>query len=238
MNNTSQLDSSLDQPRGRFEVLQSLLDERSSCRAFKPGSVPRSTIMQILETAQRTTSDCNIQPWKIRIVSGSGLDRLRKCMYERAISGAAPVADIPPIAEYSGVYQERRRECGWQLYSTLGIERGDRAASSKQAMENFRFFGAPHLALVTTHKSLGSRGMLDCGAYLTTFILAAKALGVGTVPQASIAYRVDVMREMLAIPEAEHVVYGVSFGWPDESHLVNSYRTSRANVEDVATFID
>uniref|UniRef100_UPI00214F952B nitroreductase n=1 Tax=unclassified Burkholderia TaxID=2613784 RepID=UPI00214F952B len=208
------------------------------CRAFKADAVARDVILSILSAAQKTASDCNIQPWRVRIISGAALDRLRHAMYERALCGAAPVADIPPIASYFGVYKNRRRDCGWQLYSALGIQRGDRTASGKQALENYRFFGAPHLALVTTPATLGARGMLDCGGYLTTFMLAASALGVGTVPQASIAYRADVIREQLGISAEEHIVYGVSLGWPDESHSVNGYRTSRASLEEVAEFID
>lgn len=222
----------------RFAMLKWLLDERRSCRAFKADAVARDTILNILSAAQTTASDCNVQPWRTRIISGKALDRLRHAMYDRALGGAAPVSDIPPIARYFGVYQDRRRDCGWQLYRALGIARGDRAASGKQALENFRFFGAPHLALITTPASLGVRGMLDCGGYLTTFMLASCALGVGTVPQASIAFRADVIREQLVIPDDEHVVYGVSFGWPDESHPVNSYRTSRASLQEVVDFID
>ena len=220
------------------ELLTLLLDERRSCRAFKVDVVARGTILNILSAAQKTASDCNIQPWRTRIISGKALDRLRDAMYERALSGALPVSDIPPIASYFGVYRDRRRDCGLTLYGALGIARGDRVASGKQTLENFRFFGAPHLALVTTPASLGVRGMLDCGGYLTTFILASCAHGVGAVPQASIAYRVDVIREQLAIPGDEHVVYGISFGWPDDSHPVNSYRTSRAPLEEVVDFID
>lgn len=222
----------------QFSMLKLLLDERRSCRAFRRDPVARGTILNILSAAQKTASDCNIQPWRIRIVSGKALDSLRRAMYERALSGASPVSDIPPISRYLGVYQDRRRDCGWQLYGALGIARGDREASAKQALENFRFFGAPHLALITTPASLGVRGMVDCGGYLTTFMLASRALGVGTVAQASIAYRADVIREQLAIPDDEHIVCGVSFGWPDEYHPANGYRTSRASLEEVVDFID
>lgn len=226
------------QDKRQFAMLSLLLEERRSCRAFKADTVARDTVLNILSAAQKTASDCNIQPWRTRIISGKALDRLRHAMYERAKSGASPVADLPPIASCVGIYRDRRRDCGWQLYSALGVARGDRAASGKQALENFRFFGAPHLALITAPASLGVRGVLDCGGYLTTFILAACALGVGAVPQASIAYRVDVIREHLSIPADEHVLYGVSFGWPDDSHPVNSYRTSRASLEEVVAFID
>jgi nitroreductase len=219
-----------------IESLERLIHRRHSCRAFKADAVPRHIIDRILEAAQRTPSDCNIQPWKIAIVSGQSLEKLRAAMYERAMSGVEIAPDVPPIPQYSGVFQDRRRVCGWTLYSTLGIERGDREASYKQAMENFRFFGAPYLAIVTTHDSLGARGAMDCGAYMTSFLLTAQALGVATVPQASIAQRADVIREQLQLPAHDHVVYGIAFGWPDENNLVNSFRTPRALLEEVVTF--
>jgi hypothetical protein len=34
------------------------------------------------------------------------------------------------------------------------------------------------------------------------------------------------------------VVCGISFGYPDRDHRINSYRTSRAEIADAATFVD
>jgi hypothetical protein len=34
------------------------------------------------------------------------------------------------------------------------------------------------------------------------------------------------------------VVCGISFGFADRDHKVNSYRTSRAKISDAATFVD
>lgn len=63
-----------------------------------------------------------------------------------AIAPTKPVdPDVAWPSEYRGVYQARRRECGWGLYESLGIGKGDRAASAAQAAENFRMFGAPHV---------------------------------------------------------------------------------------------
>lgn len=219
-----------------IDVLERLLRERHSCRAYESLPVPRELIDRILNAAQRAASDCNIQPWRIVILSGAVLERLRRAMYERATSDAAPVSDIPPIEQYSGVYQERRRECGWALYGAVGIQKGDRVASKKQALENFRFFGAPHLAVMTTDASLGARALLDCGAYVFSFLLAAQALGVAAVPQASVAYRADVIREELQLPQAQHVVCGISFGWSQKAHVANSYRTTRAHIQSVVEF--
>ena len=217
-------------------VIDRLARERHSCRAFKDELVPQETILRILGTAQRSVSDCNIQPWRVTIVSGQALDRLRTEMYELASRDAAPVSDIPPIERYQGAYLDRRRECGWSLYNAVGIERGDRVKSRQQAMENFRFFGAPHVAIITTHASLGPRGILDCGGYITLFMLAAHSLGVASVPQAAIAHRADVLRKHLQLPPEDHIVCGISFGIADETHAANSFRTSRVPVSEVVTF--
>jgi nitroreductase len=110
----------------RIGVLEELLGERYSCRAFLPQPVPRPTIDRILTAAQRTASWCNSQPWQIVIASGEAKERFRKAIYTEASSGAPQDGDFEFPREYLGVYLERRRESGFQLYNTLGIARGDR----------------------------------------------------------------------------------------------------------------
>ncbi len=74
--------------------------------------------------------------------------------------------DFPFPREYLGVYLERRRESGFQLYNTLGIPSGDKVGYAKQALENYNFFGAPHVAVIHTTEPLGIYGAVDCGAYV------------------------------------------------------------------------
>ena len=136
-------------------MLEELLNERYSVRAFLPKPVPREIIEHVLATAQRTASWCNSQPWQVLIASGEAKERFRKLIYTEAASGAEDGHDFPPPREYLGVYLERRRESGFQLYNTLGIARGDRAAYAKQALENYNFFGAPHVAIIHTDEPLG-----------------------------------------------------------------------------------
>ena len=74
---------------------------------------------------------------------------------------------------YEGVYQQRRRATGWQLYEAVGVQRGDRAASARQALENYRFFGAPHVAVITTDANQAVYGAVDAGLYVANFPLNA-----------------------------------------------------------------
>jgi nitroreductase len=222
----------------RIGVLQELLGERYSCRAFLPDPVPRSTIERILTTAQRTASWCNSQPWQVLIASGEAKERFRKAIYAEASSGAPDDGDFSFPREYRGVYLERRRESGFQLYNTLGIARGDRAAYARQALENFNFFGAPHVAIIHSDEALGVYGAIDCGAYVGNFMLAAQALGLGSIPQAALAHRSGLIRRHFGLGDDRRVVCGISFGFPDRDHKVNSYRTSRAGIPDAATFVE
>ena len=221
-----------------IEVLEKLLRERYSCRAFKPEAVPRAIIERILTTAQRTASWCNSQPWQVLIASGEAKEAFRKLIYAEAASGAPDGHDFPPPREYLGVYLERRRESGFQLYNTLGIVRGDKAAYAKQALENYNFFGAPHVAVIHTDEPLGVYGAIDCGAYVSNFMLAAQALGLGTIPQAALARHSVLIRRHFNLADDRRVVCGISFGYADHAHKVNSYRTSRASVADTVTFVD
>jgi nitroreductase len=222
----------------RIGVLEELLNERYSVRAFRPEPVPRGTIEHVLKVAQRTASWCNSQPWQVIIASGKAGARFRKAIYAEASSGAPANTDFPFPREYKGVYLERRRESGYQLYNTLGIRRGDKGAYAKQALENYNFFGAPHVAIIHTDEPLGVYGAIDCGAYVSNFMLAAQALGLGTIAQAALARHSGLIRRHFDLADDRRVVCGISFGYADHGHKVNSYRTSRAPIADAVTFVD
>ena len=222
----------------RIGVLEELLNERFSVRAFLPQPVPRETIARVLAVAQRTASWCNSQPWQVIIASGEAKERFRKAIYAEAGSGAPEDTDFPFPREYKGVYLERRRESGFQLYNTLGIPRGDKAGYARQMLENYNFFGAPHVAIIHTDEPLGVYGAIDCGAYVSNFILAAQALGLGTIPQAALARHSGLIRRHFDLAGDRRVVCGISFGYADRGHRANSYRTSRAKIADTVTFVD
>ena len=222
----------------RIGVVEELLHERYSCRAFLPDPVPRATIDRVLAAAQRTASWCNSQPWQVLIASGEAKERFRKAIYAEASSGKPEDGDFEFPREYRGVYLERRRESGFQLYNTLSIARGDKAAYARQALENYNFFGAPHVAIIHTEEALGIYGAIDCGGYVGNFMLSAQALGLGSIAQAALARHSGMIRNHFGLGDDRRVVCGISFGFPDRDHKVNSYRTNRAALSDVATFVD
>lgn len=220
-----------------LEGFKQLLAGRYSCRAFLARPVATETIEHILALAQRTPSWCNAQPWCAHITRGAGTEHFRRRLFEYA-SLHKPEPEYPFPREYRGVYLERRRACGFQLYEAVGIARGDREASGRQTMENFRLFGAPHAMIVTTDEALGVYGVLDCGAWVNNFMLAARGFGVASIAQAALAAHPRLVREFFGIGEDRRIVCGVSFGYEDAARPVNRFRTARADVASVVQWFD
>lgn len=234
------VNQSADAPAGRTDpaaALEHLLTTRFSCRAFQDRQVPRPVVERLLTLAQRSASWCNTQPWQVIATSGEGTERLREAMSAHAREHG-PEFDFDPPAEYRGVHRERRRATGWQLYEAVGIARGDRAASARQAEQNFRFFGAPHVAIVTTDAVHRVYGAVDGGLYVGTFLLAARSLGLGAVAQAAPAGHAALLRRHFAVPDDRKILVAIAFGYADTDHPVNGYRTARAPLDEVVTWVD
>ena len=211
---------------------------RFSARKFKPDPVPEQTLQGILELAQRTPSWCNCQPWQVVITRGQRTERFRAAMYAHARSGAKPNPDFPFPAAYEGIYRSRRKVCGVQLYQSLGIGREDRAAAAEQSLENFRLFGAPHVAIVTTEDKLGVYGAIDCGLYVANFLLASRSAGVDSIAQAALASYPEFVRRHFGLSTDRRLVCGISFGYADAQDAIHSYRTERAPIADAVRFVD
>ena len=215
-----------------FEALDKILDGRYSCRAFQDKAVPIEDIHAIIQAAQKVPSWCNFQPWQVHLVRGDVRDTLSEKVMAAAMADEG-VPDVPFPEKATGKHAERRRTCGLQLYQAVGVERGDRAGSRAQMLENYRFFGAPQAVVITTPKELGAYGVLDCGAFVTAFMMAAEAKGIATIAQASIAEMSDIVRETLGIPEDRDVLCAISFGYSDAAHPANQFRTERAPLDEV-----
>ena len=211
-----------------LKVVERLLATRASCRGFRPDPVPAALLDRILAAAQRTASWCNSQPWQVVVASGAAADAFRDALFAQAVSGAAGDPDYAFPQEYRGAYLDRRRDAGFRLYEAVGVRREDRAGRQRQMLENFRLFGAPHVAIVSSDAALGVYGAVDCGGYVANFLLAAEAAGVAAIAQAALALHSGFIRDHFGLADDRRVVCGVSFGFADADHPANTVRTGRA----------
>ncbi|WP_290560352.1 nitroreductase [Aestuariivita sp.] len=215
-----------------YTTMEQVFAARFSCRAFRPDPVPRADIERIVALARRAPSWCNAQPWQVTLTSGAETERFRSALLaEVATANHSP--DIAFPDGYSGIYQDRRRTCGFQLYDAVGIEKSDRAGRSAQMLRNFALFDAPHVAIITSPTELGPYGAMDCGGFVTAFTVAAQALGIATIPQAAIASYAPFVHRHFDIGDDRLVLCAISFGYADTQAPANRFRTTRAEVADI-----
>lgn len=222
---------------GQAATLARLLHDRHSTRAFLPDPLDQPRIAHILQLAQRTATWSNLQPWNVVIASGEAPKRISSAILESAAKGESSF-DLRPPQEVGGVYRERRRACGFTLYESLGIRRDDKAARQAQAMKNFEFFGAPHVAFISVEALTEDYGHVDAGAYMANFMLAAESVGVATVAQGATAAYSGTLRRILGLAPTMTFVASIAFGLEDQQNPVNRFRTQRATVAESVRYLN
>jgi len=217
----------------QIDTLTDILKARSSCRAFRPDPVDDAVITRIVETARHVPSWCNAQPWQLTLTKGAATESFRDALAREIAKGTPPSPDLDWPTSYSGVYGDRRRTCGFQLYDAVGIKKSDRAGRAAQMLRNYALFDAPHVAIIHSPAELGPYGAMDTGGFVTAFTLAANALGVATIPQAAIAAYAPQVRAHLGIADDRLILCAISFGFADKDNPANQFRTGRAEPTDI-----
>ncbi|WP_236655041.1 nitroreductase family protein [Burkholderia pyrrocinia] len=194
-------------------------------------------IRDIVGMAGRSASWCNVQPWQLVITeTPESTERFRQALIQRVDEHPENESDLPFPPSYDGIYRERRRGAGIALYSALGIGPKDAERSAEQAFRNFRMFDAPHVAIITVPAELGPYALVDAGGFVSSFLIAAYAHGVATTPQGALARHARFVREYFGIHDTQHMICGISFGYAEDAHPVNRFRTTRAGVDDLVRF--
>jgi nitroreductase len=212
---------------------------RRSIRAYKTDPVSMETVREIVALGRHTPSGSNIQPWRVHAMIGATLKRLGTAIQQAFLAGDPGKRDYDyytdPIEE---PYLARRRQCGWGLYGTLGIGRGDHAKSKAYRARNYDFFGAPVGLVFTIDRKLERGSWLDYGMFLQTIMLAARARGLHTCPEAAIASYPDIVRRELGIANDWIVICGMAMGYADPDDVINTFQPARIAVDEYATFLD
>lgn len=221
-----------------MDVLEAMATRRS-VRGFLPDPVPRETIEAILRAAARAPSGSNIQPWKVRVTQGAEKARLSAALRAAHDAGAKVERDYHYYPRnWREPYLSRRRKVGWDLYRLAGVAKGDHAAGHAQRARNFDFFGAPVGLFFTLDRDLELGSWLDSGMFIQNVMLAARAFGLDTCPQAAFCDHHDVVRAHLGIPDAEALVCGMSLGCADPAEPTNALVTEHAPLADFVVFGD
>jgi nitroreductase len=194
-------------------------------------------VRELLDVARHAPSGSNIQPWRVHALTGAPLEALLQEVSTLVAAGSP--GGTPEYTYYSNPlpepYLARRRANGWGLYGLLGIAKGDRGASARQAARNFRLFDAPVGLFFFIDARLAQGSWLDYGMFVQSVMIAARGRGLHTCPQAAwLPYHATVRRHC-GMPEDQQLVCGMALGHEDLQARVNTFRAPREEVEAFTT---
>ena len=223
-------------------AVDAAITSRRSIRAFLPTPVPEATVREILEVASRAPSGTNTQPWKVHVLAGDARRRQRgpiRAAYDDPAERArhAEEYDYYP-REWVSPYIDRRRKVGWDLYGLLNISKGDKARMHDQHGRNYSFFDAPVGLMFTVDRVMQQGSWLDYGMFLQNVMIAARARGLHTCPQAAFTQFHRLIAEELKLAPTQMLVCGMSLGYADPAAVENSLVTDRAGVAEFTRFIE
>ncbi len=219
---------------------------RRSVRAFLPTPVEPTLIAELLDLARWAASGSNIQPWKVAVLRGA---TLAEVVAQVGAADRAASADPAVAARYRNEYDYypptwtepyigRRRQTGWGLYGLLGIQKGDSERMQAQHSRNFRFFDAPVGLIFTIDRSMGGGSLLDCGMFLQSIMLAARARGLHTCPQAAWNRYGDIIRPLIGVGPEQMLVCGMALGYADTADPVNTFQPPRIEPGEFVRWLD
>jgi len=172
-----------------------VFNTRRSVRAFKSDPIPQEHVVKMLEIANTAPSAMNQQPWKFLVIQDRvKIDRLRDECVRQSLENA----------------QQRQNM--------------DAEALEKTRQDRERFYtgflaGPMHVVVLMDKNSrLPNFNIHDCSLAAGYLLLAARALGYGTVYAAG-TIPAPVAKKVLEIPDNyEQLCYipiGVPENWPD-----------------------
>ena len=238
--------SQVSAPNQDAARVDAAIETRFSARAFLPTPVPRQVLEDILRVASRAASGTNAQPWKVYVLQGAKRDELvRQVCAAHDELRQHPELETKFREDYDYYprhwvepYLGRRRQNGWSLYGLLGIGKGDKDAMHAQHQRNFRFFDAPVGLMFTLDRVMGQGSLVDYGMFLQNIMLAARARGLHTCPQAAWNNFGSIILPLIGASAEEMLVCGMSLGYADESAPVNSFFTPREPVQTFTHWVE
>lgn len=211
------------------------VDKRMSVRKFRPDPVSDDTLRSLLADASRSPSGGNLQPWRVYVVNGESMSRLREFLPTQ------PPMDAPEYDMYpkgmTEPYKSNVFRIGEMMYATIGVAREDKEARRAQFGQNNDFFGAPASIFMFLDRQMNQPQWSDAGMFLQTFMLLAVERGLGTCPQEYWSIRHKAISTFVGAPENEMLFCGVAIGHVYDDAPINTLRSERMPLEQWATFV-
>jgi nitroreductase len=217
--------------------LEEAIRGRRSLRRFLSTPVAAGAVREILDLAARAPSGTNVQPWKVHALAGAEKEAFSRIICEKYLaSGPEEMGFDYYPKQWVEPWISRRRKVGGDLYSLLGIVKGDKERMTHQWMRNYTFFDAPVGLIFTIDRIFGLGMLLDYGMFLENLMLVARDHGLDTCPQLAFANFQETIRNALGLPESDLVICGMALGYADPDAPENQLVTERVPAEVFTEF--
>ena len=210
------------------------LKARISVRAFKPDRIPEPLIREIIDVARYAPSGGNLQPWKVIAVAGAERDAVSALARDN-LPGAEDDRPVYP-ANLWEPYRTRRFKVGEDMYALLNIARENRPARLMHLAQNFDFFGAPVGVFFIIDRRMGHGQWAHLGMFMQSVALAALERGVQSCMQEAWARMRAPLAAHFGLDENDMVYCGMALGYADMTKPVNTLRSDRAPLDEIAVF--
>src|ERR1700761_791524 len=212
------------------------LKRRLSIRQFLPQPLDERLVREILDVARWAPSGGNLQAWRVIAVAGAERDAVVRLAAESGATYAPDSADGRPVypANLWEPYRTRRYKLGEDMYALLGIPRSDRQGRLGQWARNYQFFGAPVGLFFVIEERMGHAQWAHLGMLIQSIALAAMERGIGSCMQESWSALRGPLKAHFNLAADEMIYCGMALGFADPAAQVNSLRSDRIEVAELA----
>jgi nitroreductase len=224
---------------GTRQAIDQLLRTRRSIRRFTDRPVSKKLLLETLDVAGRAPSNSNMQPWRVYLVGGAAKDELARALCDAHQKSPADYQPERPMyaPNLPTPYSDRLQLFGRVFYGALGIDRADMEGRERQIVRNLIFFDAPIAAFFTVDRRMEVSSWFDCGLFVQTFMLAARATGLDTCAQIFLTKYHSVVRQHLPIDDSQIIACGMSIGYADTSSVEYTIDIPRIPVKEFASIV-
>lgn len=201
-----------------------VISSRHCTRAFhKNKQIDDQAIERILHAASNAPSSQNNQPWRCMVLSGSSRNNLSASLLAAFDEDERKTPDYKNRAEKLSEEQKRGiDEYGKFHYSAL--DREDLKGRKMLYRRNYEFYDAPTVIILSTFEGAVEGTFLDLGCFLQNILLGCAAMGLGAIPQFSVASYSHVIKKEISALQEQLIVCAISVGWPLEQETSGPLR--------------
>ena len=200
--------------------------ERRSIRVFLPDPVPCETLGRLFDVARWAPSGSNRQPWRVSVVSGGPLRVWREALAAR----------VPGQWDEDRQLAFDRRVRAGSLASLFST--GSRAPFELLVVGSHRLYDAPAAIVLSFSGQEGDHRPDAIAAFVTTMMLAAPEMGLGTCWLGFALAHPDLVCQHARLSEGEQPAAVIAVGYPSPDAPENQFRSSREPVEAFVRWVD